>query len=309
VAKIFNTKKTKETPHDYGLSSRVENAKRLLRHDGSFNVERKGHGWHLYHELIHMSRLAFLMRVLIFYVVMNTLFAIAYTVFGVQNIGVVSSNLFQDFLNAFYFSSQTMTTVGYGKMSPSGNITSIIAAAESLVGLLSFALATGLLYGRFSKPKSSILFSDNAIVAPYREITGLMFRIANRKKSELLELEAQALLSYVDSDMKRKYFELELERSTVYFLPMNWTIVHPINKESPLKGKTESELHEMQAEIIVMIKGFDTTFSNNIHARTSYAFDEIEWGVKYTLPYKYKSNGEVQFDLNKLSETEPASAS
>lgn len=305
MAKLFNTKKHKETPNDFGLSSKVENAKRLLNNDGSFNVERKGNVVHLYHSLIHMSRWAFLLRVVLFYAAMNAIFACMYVAAGIENIGISHSNLLQDLLNAFYFSSQTMTTVGYGKMSPSGNLTSIIASIESLVGLLSFALATGLLYGRFSKPKSSITFSDKAIIAPYKDISGMMFRLANKKSSELLELEARVLLSYVDSDMKRRYFPLELERSTVYFLPMNWTVVHPIVKDSPLYDKTAEDLEKLQAEIIVMVKAFDTTFSGIIHSRTSFASEEIHWDVKFTLPYRYKSNGGVEFNINKLSETEP----
>jgi inward rectifier potassium channel len=169
------------------------------------------------------------------------------------------------------------------------------------------ALATGLLFGRFSKPSANISFSTNAIIAPYQEKTSLQFRIVNRRKINLLELEANVLLSMVDKSGPtpiRKYFQLQLERSSVYFFPLPWTIVHPIDSTSPLHGKTANDLEKVHAEVLILIKGFDETFGQLVHTRYSYRYDEILWGAKFIPAFSIDAKGDVVLHLDDINNME-----
>ena len=224
--------------------------------------------------------------------------------------GADTSTPIEAFLSAFFFSIHTFTTVGYGTIAPKGIGVNIIAALEAITGLMSLALATGLLFGRFSKPSANISFSSNAIIAPYQGMTSFQFRIVNRRKINLLEMEANVLLMMVDksgSTPIRKYVQLSLERSSVYFFPLPWTIVHPIDKSSPLHGKTPDDLAKVHAEILIMIKGFDETFGQTVHTRYSYRFDEIIWGAKFIPAFSIDRNGDVVLhldDINKMERVE-----
>jgi len=214
----------------------------------------------------------------------------------------------ESFLNTFFFSVQTFATVGYGGIHPTGIFSNIIASLESMTGILSFALATGLLYGRFSKPSAKIIFSDKAIIAPFKEGQALMFRVANSRENILMEMEANAMLTYLDkgdSRFTRKYYPLKLEIKFIYFFPLPWTIVHPIDEDSPLYGKTTKDLQELEAELLIMVKGFDDSFSQHVITRSSYKYDEIDWDVKFVRAYTTDETGETIVDLEKVSEIEP----
>jgi inward rectifier potassium channel len=240
--------------------------------------------------------------------VLNSLFAGLYLFAGIENLqGADASSPMESFLSAFFFSIHTFTTVGYGTIAPRGISVNIIAALEAITGLMSLALATGLLFGRFSKPSANIGFSSNAIIAPYQDKTSLQFRIVNRRKINLLEMEANVLLMTVDKSGKtpiRKYFQLPLERPSVYFFPLPWTIVHPIDKTSPLHNKTPEDLMKVHAEILILIKGFDETFGQTVHARYSYRFDEIMWGAKFNTAFSIDTNGDVILHLDDISKME-----
>ena len=205
--------KIREQIKELGFGSKVfAKGSRLINKDGSFNVYRKGKNWSTfnpYHWLINMHWAYFFLFVIVSYILINSLFSFLYLLVGVEYLtnyqGVDS---FDAFLHAFYFSTQTLTTLGFGKISPVGNWTNIIASFEAMIGLLSFALATGILYGRFSKAKAKILFSENALIAPFQDIRGLMFRIANLRKNHLIELRAKLMYSYLENqqgESKRIY--------------------------------------------------------------------------------------------------------
>jgi inward rectifier potassium channel len=208
-------------------------------------------------------------------------------------------------MNAYFFSVQTFTTVGYGGMVPNGFAANFIASLEAMFGLLGFAIATGLLFGRFSRPSARILFSRNAVITPYRGINALMFRLANLRNNDIIEVEANALAVFLDKTTNsRKYYGMKLERKSVYFFPLSWTVVHPLDEESPFFNKTPDELKELQAEILVQFKGFDDTFSQTVHTRFSYTFDEIIWNAKFKPAFESDHKGEVIFDLNRLHDYE-----
>ncbi len=212
--------------------------KRVINKDGSFNVVRVDggiNGRDLYQFLINLSWPKFLLLVFFTFIVINSLFALFYLFIGINHLQRAGSGSgFQSFLNAFFFSVQTFTTVGYGGILPEGILANIFAAFEAMTGLLGFALATGLLYGRFSKPSAKIIFSKNAIISPHKGKSSLQFRIANQRHNILMELEARIMAVFIDKNkdqFTRKYYDLSLEMPSVYFLPLSWTVVHPIDKE------------------------------------------------------------------------------
>jgi len=193
--------------------------------------------------------------------------------------------------------------VGYGSISPKGTAANILAALEALSGLMGFAIATGLLYGRFSKPTAKIGFSQTMLIAPYQEGTSLQFRVVNQRANILMELEAKVLLMTVEGatgQPTRKYQPLNLERSSVYFFPLTWTVVHPIDPESPLYGKTAEDLALLQAEVLILIKGFDDTFSQTVHTRYSYRYDEIVWGARFTPAFRIDDDGDMVLDVDRV---------
>jgi inward rectifier potassium channel len=296
---------------DPGLGEKFSGkTKRVINPDGTFNVKRMNVSFSpkdLYLLLLQMSWPKFFFTLFMGYFVTNVIFAVLYYLNDLHNLSnAVSGDNWLSFMNAFFFSSQTLTTVGYGGITPHGLTANIISALEAMTGLLGFALATGLLFGRFSRPSARILFSRNAIVTPYRNGQAVMFRIANQRHNTLMEMEAKVLAMFVDPEtMNRKYMDMELERNSVYFFPLSWTIVHPITENSPFFNKSEAELEKLQAEILILIKGFDETFSQVVHARYSYRHEELLWNVRFRKAFSTDSKGEIIFDLEDLHAVEP----
>lgn len=299
---------------DPGLGEKYfKHTKRIINKDGSFNIKKTGGGLssiNAYHYLINTSWSKFLLLVFAGFITVNIFFALLYQLAGIENLSnAAGQDGIRSFLNTFFFSVQTFATVGYGGIHPVGIISNIISSLESMTGILSFALATGLLYGRFSKPSAKIIFSDKAIIAPFLDGKALMFRVANSRDNILMEMEANAMMTFIDkSDDKfnRKYFPLKLQIKFINFFPLPWTIVHPIDEESPLFGKTAKDLADLEAEVLIMIKGFDDSFSQHVITRSSYKYDEIDWDVKFVRAYSTDEAGETIVDLGKVSETETA---
>ena len=282
--------------------------RRAINKDGSFNVHRRGTTWrdvngYLY--LINMPWPGFFACILLGYFVVNTLFALVYYALGPDQLqgGTDATTSMAHFLNSFFFSAHTLTTVGYGSISPKGTAANVVAAFEAMTGLMGFALATGLLYGRVSRPSARIGYSETMVIAPYVEGTSLQFRVVNKRANTLMELEAKVMLMTVEGEpgkRKRDYRVLKLERHNVYFFPLTWTIVHPIDEHSPLHGKTAADLHRLQAEILILIKGFDDTFSQTVHSRYSYRYDEIVWGARFAPAFDVDAAGDIVLEVDKV---------
>ena len=258
-----------------------------------------------------MSWTQFLGWILLFYLVENVLFASIYMLAGAENLkGADDSVFYGPFWKAFFFSAQTLTTVGYGHIAPNSFLTSAIAAFESMLGLLAFALATGLLYGRFSRPVAHIRFSKQAVFAPYLDVNGWMFRVINARANQLIDVQVEVSLSRLekkpDGTPFRRYYGLKLERSKVSFFPTNWTLVHPITTESPLHGCTPEDLEESDAEFLILLRATDDTFSQVVHSRYSYRYDEVRWGHKFRPMFNGSQAGLVTVDLNGLDNLDPA---
>lgn len=305
-----------EKRFDLGFGKQItDQTTRLVNPDGSFNVQRihqSFFNWlNLYHRLITMSWTTFLVLILVAFAITNFIFAGLYELLGVEHLqGADLSTAWTRFYDAFFFSAQTLTTVGYGRIAPVGFWTSAVAATESMLGLLAFALATGLLYGRFSRPIAPIRFSERAIIAPYLDTTAFMFRIVNERANQLIEINVEVALSLLENlpngRRTRKYYALPLERGKVNFFPLNWTIVHPITEESPLFGKTAEELTYADAEVLILIRATEDTFSQTVHARSSYHARDFEWGAKFKTMYDNQVKDITTLDITKLSDTEPA---
>ncbi len=285
-----------------------------MNKDGSPNVRRIGLPFYNtannYHTLITMSWTKFWAMVLSCYLVVNIIFAFIYMSFGPNSLdGTSGDSHFAHFMDALFFSAQTISTVGYGHISPKGMGTNSVAALESMLGLLAFALATGLLYGRFSRPSAQIIFSKNVLVAPYREKgRAIMFRLANLRRNMLIDLEIEIVFSYndtVDGKVLRRFYPLEVERRNVSLLTINWTVVHPLDDKSPLGDMTKDDLIRSEAGFAVLLRAFDDTFSQTVHSRTQYQAHEIVWGAKFKPAFDRDETGRIVLDLSKISEHEP----
>lgn len=298
---------------DLGFGSVVggANEKRLLNRDGSFNPRREGlsflAGLHAYHFFLNLSWKHFFTMVISGYLVINLIFALAYLACGPGAIGGQDASTFGGtFGRAFFFSVETIGTIGYGNIYPVGVPANIIVTMESLTGLLMLALGTGILFARFSRPTAAIAFSERAIVSPYRDKTGFMFRFTNTRANQLIELEAKVLFSRMEGE-SRRYDQLDLERKRVVFFPLSWTIVHPIDEKSPMWGLTEQDLADRDAEFLVLLSGIDETFSQMVHARTSYKSHEIVFGERFVNIYNpVRADGTISIDVRKIGQTEPA---
>jgi inward rectifier potassium channel len=213
------------------------------------------------------------------------------------------------FGQAFFFSVETFATIGYGQIAPNGVPANIMVTIEALVGLMYQALATGLLFARFTRPTAAVLFSDRAVVAPYNDGDALMFRIVNRRRNEIIQLEAQVLFSAMEADGRggtvRRYSTLALERNKVTFFPLSWTIVHPIDGASPMTGRTREELGRVEAEILVLLTGIDEALEQTVHARSSYRADEIVWNARFRSMFLTAGAGDrVSVDISRVHEIE-----
>ena len=298
----------KQQAFDPGLTTQFSGElRRTINRDGSFNVHRKGlrlRDANLYLKLIDTTWPRFFLFVLLAFLGVNMIFAGVYLALGLEHLQGTESEL-GAFANAFFFSVHTLTTVGYGNIYPKGTWANLTSALEAATGLMVFAVITGLLYGRFSRPSARILFSDHALIAPYQDGTSLQFRLTNARDNVLMDLEARVLLMTVetaDGQLKRNYVDLPLERRRVYFFPLTWTVVHPIDAESPLYGKTREDLAKSAAELLILLQGFDDTFSQLVHARYSYRHDEIVWGAKFIPAFSVDPQGDLVLEVDRIGE-------
>ena len=298
---------------DPGLTQQVNGTlRRAIEKDGSFNVRRSGATWrdiHPYLHLVSMPWPQFLAVLFLSFAVVNTIFACGYYLLGAKQLqSGVSGAAGGDFGNAFFFSAQTLTTVGYGSIWPMGFAANVLAAFEAMSGLMIFALATSLLYGRVSRPSAKISYSPNLAVAPYMDGTSLQFRVVNRRRNSIMELEVTMVLMDVEgppSALKRVYKPLKLERDKVLFFPVTWTIVHPIDEDSPLYGKTAEDMERQQSEFMILIKGYDDTFNQTVHSRYSYRYDDVVWGARFAPAFHIDSGGDIILEVDKVGELMP----
>jgi inward rectifier potassium channel len=305
-----------EEIRDLGFGSVVarESRQRLLNRDGSFNVARTGlrmsSSLSLYHALLTTTWTRFMGLVVLSYVLLNAGFGLAFVLIGPDALqGPLPGVGGTGFARAFFFSVETFSTIGYGNLGPAGLAANLVVTVEALVGLLWLALATGLLFARFSRPTARILFSRTAVIAPYRGVRAFQFRIANARSSQLIEVQATVMFTRFEDHggrPVRRFYALPLERNSVTFFPLSWTIVHPIDESSPLNGLTRDDMRRTDAEFLVLLSGVEETFAQRVHARSSYRWDEVVWGAKFSDILHHPTGAEpLTIDVSRLDSIEP----
>ncbi len=298
VLRKFNLKAKTEINTGFGANA-SDYGGRFVNKTGKPNIEIRGVSFlnriSWYHTMLSLPGWKFLTIIFSFYIIVNFIFAGIYVLIGVEHLnGMNGLSDVGKFAAAYFFSAQTFTTVGYGHISPDGVLTSAVAAAEALIGLLTFGIATGLFYGRFSKPRAYLKFSENAIIAPYKDITALMLRVTPYKNTTLTDAEAKLTFGMTieeNGKMVNKFYPLELEFKVANALTLNWTIVHPITEDSPFYNFSVEDYANINGEIIVFIKAFDDMFSNTVVDRSSYTLKEVVVGAKFLPMYHRSSAG------------------
>jgi inward rectifier potassium channel len=301
-----------KTTKDPGLGSKFQNPiHRMMNPNGEYNIVRKGglNGLQdFYKFLLETKWYWFLVFITSFYLFINLIFTSLYLIIGIDQLKF-EVNGQSDFFNAFFFSAQTFTTVGYGAISPNGKASDILSMIEAFIGLLSFALATGLLYGRFSKPSLKIAFSKNLLITPYEDGNALMFKIVNLRNNVLLNTKVSTLIILDKGsgfeEFNKDYFALTLETDNVKFFPLTWTLVHKIDENSPVFGLNLSELKRRNVEVIVMVETFDETFAQEIIQKHSYAQDQWIEGMKFDRNFRMDKDGKVTLHINELDNISP----
>ena len=290
-------------------------AGRFVKKNGLPNVERRGinplekYSW--YHVMLGWSTLKFVFFLAVAYIAINVIFALLYFVIGIDQLtGIEKSTMLQEFTDVFFFSAQTFTTVGYGSISPVGFAANAVATFEAFIGLLSFAIATGVFFGRFSLPQAFLKFSDYALISPYLEGKAIMFRLAPYKNNLLTDAEVILTVGITGHDKMKgrtEFFLLTTEIPKITSLSLSWTVVHKIDEESPFFGHLEELLEDADFELVVQIRAFDEGFANTVVQRTSYTKNEVLNGRKF-LPMFHASEDQkvTVLDLDKINDIEKA---
>ncbi|PSN13637.1 ATP-sensitive inward rectifier potassium channel 10 [filamentous cyanobacterium CCT1] len=268
------------------LKPRLRSAQRIMARDGEMpTIVRLGEvktPWRdLYHRLLRLSWPAFVLVLALSYLAINALFALAY----LARDGGIANARPGSFLDALFFSVQTMASIGYGAMYPQTNYANWLVILEAFIGLLLLAMATGLCFARFSLPRSRVVFSQYAVVAPTGGVPTLMFRAANQRRNRILEARLWVTLvrdeTTAEGEFFRRFYDLLMVRAQTPLFALSWTAMHAITPDSPLYGETSASLAAVNAEIVIILTGMDETLSQTIHARHSFLAEEILWNHRF----------------------------
>lgn len=280
---------------------------RILNSDGSSNVTRLGlekRGWldDHYHDLLTVRWPTFFAIITALYLVTNALFALAYLACG----DVIENARPGSFTDAFFFSVQTMATIGYGRLIPVGPLANTLVTLEALCGMLGLAVAASLIYARFTRPTAGVLFSSRMVITDFEGKPTLMMRLANLRVEQIIEADVHLVL--VRSEISeegmvfRRFHDLRLTRSHSPIFSLSWTIMHPIDHHSPLYGETDETLRHNHSELLVLFTGHHEAFAQNVHARHAYSCDEIVWGGRFMDVFTTLPDGSRALDLTHFHE-------
>jgi inward rectifier potassium channel len=302
------------TENDLGLGRVVaEQAEgRLVNKDGTPNSRKYGQGaqtWQrLYLSTLSATWPSFIAWALGLLFLMAGVFAVGYRSLGAEALrGTELLGLADPFFAAFAYSVAILTGVGAGPVVAVGSSAQWLTILESFAGMLALVLGGGLTLARLSRPRAHIRFSRRAVIAPYRGGRGLMFRMINAELGEISDVEVRVSLAIWErngEERTRRFHQLGLERHRVEYFSLNWTIVHPIDKESPIVGITPERLRDGEAELVVHASGHEETFSTRIITRTSYYTDEITWDGKFADMYVDAPDGVITIDIGRLDRIE-----
>ncbi|HEY1503754.1 MAG TPA: ion channel [Stellaceae bacterium] len=266
-------------------------------------VDRGDWALDFYHHLLTVSPWTLFLILVATYIGFNLVFGVLYVLQpgGIANAGRGS------FPDAFFFSVQTMATIGYGDMHPATVYANLLVTVEVLLGMTGLALATGLVFARFSRPTARVMFSQVAVVTNHDGVASLMFRAANRRRNEILEAQATVMLLRDEINAEgvemRRFHEMAVARPHTPMFALTWTVIHPIDQSSPLFGASHENLLRTHTQIIVSILGLDETFSQTIHARHTYEADEIRWNHRFADILTRAPDGHRQIDYRRFHDT------
>jgi len=257
----------------------------------------------LYHWLLSLDWLPFMLVVLGLYLFLNTFFALLYSLTGGGIYGAKS------FFDIFFFSVQTLSTVGYGAMYPQNLAAEMMVSVEVFAGVFLLAILTGLMYARFSRPTAKVIFSKVAVVCPFEGVSTLMLRAANKRANQILEARVQVSLlrfeTTSDGHRLRRFYDLKLVRSSTPAFGLSWLIMHHIDENSPLYGANLTSLAAIEAEIWVILTGLDETSSQTIHSRCYYDYSEILWNMRFVDLFSQDQNGEYLMNVKLIHDVTP----
>lgn len=299
----------KNQVNDPGIGTKVDpRGGRIINADGSFNVVRRGAPTPLrdmFKYLVEISWFKFFVILFSAYVILNIFFTCIYLLVGFENIAGIDPAEGPVFFQAFFFSIQTFTTVGYGTLAPLGIASQSVAAFEAFVGFLSFSLATGLLYGRFSRPNAKVLFAKNFVYSKFEEGYSFKFKLVNERDTVLQDVQAKVITLFngpgEDGTIKRSYYRLPITLPQIEFMALSWTLVHKIDEDSPFWNKSKEELLQMKPEILVTITGFDEVYGQRIRANKSYVIEEVVWNKNFDTIFKANQDGQMEIDINDIN--------
>lgn len=259
----------------------------------------------IYHSLLTTSWAQFFVLVLLAYLGANLVFAFGYLAVG-DGIEEARPGNFSD---AFFFSVQTMATIGYGKMAPRGLAANLLVTLEALIGLLGLALVTGLVFAKFSRPTARVIFSRNAVITVFDGVPSLLFRMANERGNQIAEAQAHLVLLRTErtpeGEEVRRMHDLRLRRSQSAFFAFTWLVVHPITPDSPLFGETADTMQEKDLDLVASVTGLDETLSQPVHARHAWSLEQILWGHRFVDVIVRMPDGRRAVDYRKFHEVAP----
>jgi inward rectifier potassium channel len=255
---------------------------RTLRRDGTYNIERRGiprrrFTQDAYHHFLSLSWRWLMAYIAVAYLTVNALFALAYLALG----NAIENARHGSFEDAFFFSVQTMATIGYGKLVPKGFAGNMLVTIESVIGMVGVAVLTGLLFAKFSRPTSRVVFSRNAVVTTQNGVPVLLFRVANERDSMLVEARMHVVIVRgevtAEGSRMRRFHDLVLTRPETPIFPLSWTVTHVLDESSPLFGLSPDNWRTQDVEIICALSGVEESISQSIHARFSYVCEDIRF--------------------------------
>lgn len=285
----------------------VTHKPRILRPDGSIAVEHIGRprrrgAWaaDLGHMLLTTSWPRFFLMVGASYLAVNIAFAGLYLACG----DCIVNAHDRSFVDRFFFSVQTLATIGYGQMTPQGVFANILVAVEALVGMLFLALMAGLFYARFTRPTAGVLFSRQAVVGRFEGKPALMLRISNARGDDIIEASASLTMGRdepcLETGAFRRLHDLTLVRSATPTFSLSWTMVHVIDPGSPLFGATPETLAESRTEFLVLFTGHHQGFGQRVHVRRAYAAQDLVWNARFGDMISDLPGGKRVIDLSKF---------
>lgn len=295
--------------HQPRLPPHADPVRRSIDRDGRLTVRRLGMpGLRLsdvYHTLLSMRWLWLCLLVAASYTLVNVVFAALY----MSQDGAIENARPGSFLDHFYFSVQTMATIGYGKMTPRTDLANLLVAVEALLGMLGIAMATGLIFAKFARTRPRVLFSQAAVVTTMDGKPVLMFRLANERSTQIVEAQLTVMVlrdeTTREGERLRRLVDLPLVRSRSAMFALSWSAMHIIDDKSPLHGATPERLAAVNLEVVASMLGMEEVTGQTVHARHAYHWSDIRWDHKFVDMFTLAADGSRTMDLGKFEDIVP----